>query len=187
MALVTINDGDTGSSVRTDLNNMFDEIYDNAVNVQFSADGSTSWHDDFASGVDSYWRVSRDMGSTWGDAVPIGEETTGGSSQSSQVVFEVSLDSAGSVANRISGLIEGIDYPTDWSLAVGASAYDLEITHGLSRRVAQVSVFAVDGTEEQQLFNTAAYNGIKTTDSNTLLIQSLGTILKALKVYIVMV
>lgn len=101
-----------------------------------------------------------------------------------QIIYTISLPSASSVAARISGATEGVDYETGWALAAGASPIDLVITHGLSRRVAFVSVFAVTGNEEQQLFNTAAYNGIITTDANTLKIQSLATILKTIKIYI---
>ena len=61
------------------------------------------------------------------------------------------------------------------------------VTHGLGRRVVSVTVFAVDGTQETQLFNTAAYNGIATTTTNILKIQSLATIQKVIKIYIIFV
>jgi len=85
-------------------------------------------------------------------------------------VFEITLSSSTTVAGRISG--GATVYPGGWTLAAGASPVDLIVTHGLGRRVTTVTVFAVDGTSEQQLFNTAAYNGIITTDVNTLKIQS---------------
>lgn len=103
------------------------------------------------------------------------------------VVYSIKLPAAGTVASRIAGAVEGTDYPTGWVLSAGTSPVDIEIDHGISRRVASVTIFAIDGTEEQQLFNTAAYNGIKTTDIDTLLVQSLATINKAIKIYIVFV
>jgi hypothetical protein len=63
---------------------------------------------------------------------------------------------------------------------------DLSITHNLARRVAHVTVCAVTGTEEQALFNTAAYNGWKTPDLNSLIIQSLATIPKRIKIYMIL-
>lgn len=106
---------------------------------------------------------------------------------SQTVVFKVSLPNGSTVSNRISGTIEGVDYPTGWVLTAGASPIDLNIAHGLGRRIASVTIFAVTGTQEQQLFGTSAYNGIITEDSNTLRIQSLATIAKAIKIYIVFV
>ena len=100
-------------------------------------------------------------------------------------VFEIRLPSSTTVAGRIAGATAGVDYPADWSLAAGVSVVDLVVTHNLGRRVASVSIFAIDGTSEQQLFNTAAFNGIITPDSKTLRIQSLATIQKAIKIYII--
>lgn len=99
-------------------------------------------------------------------------------------VYEISLPSSTTVAGRISSAVEGTDYPIGWTLTPGVSPVDLLINHGLNRRVANVSIFAVTGTEEQQLFNTAAYNGIKTPTVDELLIQSLATINKVIKIYI---
>lgn len=100
-------------------------------------------------------------------------------------VFTISLPSSTTVAGRIAAAVAGVDYPSDWTLAAGVSPVDLLITHNLDRRIANVSVFAVTGTEEQMLFNTAAFNGIKTPNTNSLLIQSLATINKTIKIYII--
>lgn len=100
------------------------------------------------------------------------------------VIYEIRLPSSTTVSGRISGATSGVDYPSGWVLTVGTTPTDLIVTHGLNRRVASVTVFAITGTEEQQLFNTASYNGIITTDANTLKIQSLATIQKAIKIYI---
>jgi len=102
-----------------------------------------------------------------------------------QPVIEISLPYASTVAGRIAAATEGVDYPTGWILSAGVSAVDISIVHGLNRRVANVSVCAVTGTEEQALFNTAAYNGWKTPDANSLLIQSLATIPKQIKIYMI--
>jgi hypothetical protein len=59
------------------------------------------------------------------------------------------------------------------------------INHGTNKRVAMVTIFAIDGTQEQQLFNTAAYNGIITPDLNNLKIQSLSTIQRQIAIYII--
>jgi len=102
-----------------------------------------------------------------------------------QPVIEISLPYASTVAGRIAAATEGVDYPDGWVLSAGVSAVDISIVHGLNRRVAHVSICAVTGTEEQALFNTAAYNGWKTPDSNSLLIQSLATIPKQIKIYMI--
>lgn len=100
-------------------------------------------------------------------------------------VFTINLPFASTVAGRIAAATPGTDYPTGWVLAAGVSPVDILITHNAGRRVASVSVCAITGTEEQALFNTAAYNGWKTPDSNSLLIQSLATIPKAIKIYMI--
>lgn len=98
-------------------------------------------------------------------------------------IEEITLPSASTVAGRIAAV--GADYPAGWTLTEGGSDKDLLITHNLNRRVAYVTVWAVTGTEEQQLLNTAANNGIKTPTTNSLLIQSLATITKQIKIYII--
>jgi len=99
-------------------------------------------------------------------------------------IIAISLPSASTVAARISGAISGVDYPSGWVLAAGVSPVDLSIAHNLNRRVANVTVVAITGTEEQALFNTAAFNGWKTPNVNSLLVQSLATITKPIKIYI---
>ena len=96
----------------------------------------------------------------------------------------ISLPAGATVAQRIAGATEGVDYPAGWVLAPGSSTVDLLVTHNSNGRVAGVSVFAVTNQEEQQLFDTAAYNGIKTPNVNSLIIQSLATINRAIKIYI---
>lgn len=105
-----------------------------------------------------------------------------------KTVYEITLPSSTTVAGRIAGAVEGTDYPNGWVLTAGTSPVDLIIQHDLgSRRAVNVTVWAVDGTYEQQLFNTAAYNGIRGRyEANQYLwIQSLATIQKPIKIYII--
>jgi len=104
-----------------------------------------------------------------------------------QQVFKVTLPSSTTVAGRIAGAIEGTDYPTGWVLEPGSSSVDLKITHGLNKRVSQVTVFSVNGDEQRQLFGNAAYSGILTETSNILRIESLATIQRQIVIYIVFV
>ena len=64
----TISDGESGLSVRTNLNNLIN--WENALglDLEFSINGSTSWHYPWASG-DLYIRYSDDFGVSWSDAV----------------------------------------------------------------------------------------------------------------------
>lgn len=100
-------------------------------------------------------------------------------------VLEIRLPSSTTVAGRIAGAVSGTDYPAGWVLSPGVSTVDLVVAHNLGRRVASITVFAITGTEEQQLFNTAAYNGVISTSTNSFRIQSLATIQKAIKIYII--
>ena len=100
-------------------------------------------------------------------------------------IFAIRLPSSTTVANRIAGAVEGTDYPAGWTLTEADFAVDLKITHNLGQRVASVTVFAVTGTQERQLFNNVAYSGIYTSDENTLVIESLATIQRTIVIYIV--
>jgi len=206
MAFTLINNDDTGLSARTEINDMMTYLNSLGLDIEFSNDGA-SWHYPWASG-DDYIRFSADFGSTWSDGLQFGggaawdeatfNTSTGDlsflinsvvdftvslegryalSSEVKQDVYEMTLPASTTVAGRISGAT----LPSGWSIA--ADGVDLVVTHNEGRRVAYVSVFAVDGTQEQQLFDTAAYNGIITADTNTLRIQSLATINKVIKVY----
>lgn len=91
-----------------------------------------------------------------------------------QTVFTVILPAGSTVADRIA---VPLSVPSGWTLT--ADGVNLDIEHNLNRRVVAVTVFAdaaASGFENQQLFNTAAYNGIVNKDSNNIKIQSLATI-----------
>lgn len=97
-------------------------------------------------------------------------------------VFSVSLPPSTTVAGRIAGAVEGTDYPTGWTLAVGSNATDLVIVHDMERHIASVNIYAlVPGGYHQLLMNTAAYNGIQ-SQSNAITINSLATV--NLRIYI---
>jgi hypothetical protein len=104
-----------------------------------------------------------------------------------QQVYRITLPSSTTIAGRISGAVEGADYPTGWVLEPGTSSVDLKVTHGLNKRVSQVTVFSVDGSAHRQLFGNAAYSGILTESANILRIESLATIQRQIVIYIVFV
>lgn len=97
-------------------------------------------------------------------------------------IYSVTLSAGANVAAKISGAT----VPSGWTLEVGSTSYDIQINHNKDERVAFVSVFYIDGTEEIMLMNTAAYNGIRTVGTNTLVINSIatGVVSKVVKIYI---
>jgi hypothetical protein len=100
--------------------------------------------------------------------------------------YSIRLPSSGSVQGRITAATQGVDYPSEWSLAPGINAIDLRIEHGLGQRVIDVQVFTISGTIEQLLRPFAgAYSGFSTLDENTLLINGLATTPTAIKIYII--
>lgn len=101
-----------------------------------------------------------------------------------KTVYSLRLPSESTVAARCAAAVEGADYPTGWVLEAGSNPVDLKVTHGLGRRVAYVTVFSVDGTQERQLFGNAAYSGILTETEDILRVESLATIQKAISIYI---
>lgn len=98
-------------------------------------------------------------------------------------IYSITLPYSTTVAGRIALAVSGVDYPTGWTLT--ADGLNLVVTHNLARWVSNVTVFAkTTGTERQQLFNTAAYNGITCLSSNALKVYSLATISKDIVLYI---
>jgi len=211
MAFTEINNGDSGLVARQNINAIIQELNNYGLRVQYSADGS-SWSYSFTSG-DDWIRFLKTDGTVVSEGLQIGGssswdevqfDTANGnlnflidsdieftvnldgryalSSEAKQVVYELRLAVGISVADRISNSTPN---PYGWTLT--ASGVDLLIEHNLGRRVSNVSIFAINTPEEQQLFNTAAYNGIITTDENNLKIQSLATISKEIKIYIIFI
>ena len=102
-----------------------------------------------------------------------------------KTVYTITLPSNSTVAGRCSGAVEGTNYPTGWTIEAGSNAADLKITHGLQRRVANVSVWSVDGAAERQLFGNAAYSGILAETNEILIIESLATVTSDIVIEIV--
>ncbi len=102
-----------------------------------------------------------------------------------QSVFSIALPNAASVNGRVSGAVDGTDYPTGWVLAAAGNNIDLLVTHNLGRRISNVNVMTVNGTIEQLLRPFAgAYSGWQTNSVNQLQINGLATVPLAIKIYI---
>ena len=187
-----------GDTIRLDTSNLFDGqvlkrvagVWTNdTTGVSHLAVDSLSY--DSSTG-DIYWYISGSAAgsaNTDGRYVKISDSTVvyvtptqlqEALDQATTNTFELVLPASVAVSGRISGAT----LPPGWLIDVGASPVDLEITHSTGRRVKGVKVFSISGTEEQQLWDAAAYSGIKTTDANTLLIQSFSRVDTQLKVYI---
>lgn len=105
--------------------------------------------------------------------------------QSIEAPYLISLPSDTTVEGRITGLIEGTDYPTGWTIAVGSSEFDLLITHNLNKRVANINIYSVSDGQERLLrpFNNA-YTGILLPNLNSVLIEALSDIQTEIKISI---
>jgi len=127
-----------------------------AINLITKAKYTTSSNSIIYDGSHYYGRI----GSNW---LQLDNE-----SFAKQYVFVLSLP----LSNDVFGRIAGATLPTGFVISVGESSYDLLITHSLNRKVANVTIMAVDGQEETLLIGSAAYTGLKTT-LNTCLIMGL--------------
>lgn len=101
--------------------------------------------------------------------------------------YKITLPSSTTVAGRIAGAVEGVNYPTGWTLAEGYNSIDIKITHNLGKRPVVVSVYSVDGTSQRQLFGNAAFSGILSETENIMYVESLATINKTIVIYIIFV
>lgn len=97
-------------------------------------------------------------------------------------VYSILLPYASTVAGRIALAVEGVDYPSGWILT--ADGLNIDIQHDLVRWATNVTVFAKTGSSRQQLFGTAAHNGVITPNGENIKIQSLATIPKEIVIYI---
>lgn len=93
-------------------------------------------------------------------------------------VIMITLPAADSVANRILGATEGVDYPTGWVLTVGISDKDLLITHGLDKYIHNIVVYAKDGSNQERILPpfSKAYSGFIAPDKNSVLIEALSDV-----------
>lgn len=105
-------------------------------------------------------------------------------SSSSQVVYDITLPNATTVAGRIALAVEGTDYPTGWVLTAGSSPTDIDIEHGLSRYAANATVFVNTGSSRQMLFGSAGFSGVICDDGDNVRLQSLATIPKEITIYL---
>jgi len=102
--------------------------------------------------------------------------------------YKIVLPSADTVAGRLVGLTEGVNYPTGWVLS--ADDKDLIVTHGLDNSVKDVVVWSKNTLEsiERKELGNAAYSGLyypiggATIDS--VVIESLATINAEITIYI---
>jgi hypothetical protein len=93
-------------------------------------------------------------------------------------VYSLTLPSASTVADRCSGAVSGVDYPSGWTIgAYSGNTHDLQITHNLNKRIVSVTVYSTSGAGDRILINTAAYSGILAPDKNILRIEGLATVL----------
>lgn len=213
MPFTLIANGDTGLTTRTELNNVFTFLNTYGLRVQYSNDG-VSWSYTFTTG-DDYIRFLDVDGNNPTDALQFGGGASWDSAEwnsgtgdltfkigatpdatvnidgryalATDAVrnnYEVSLPSSTTVAGRIAGAVEGTDYPTGWVLS--DSGVDLDMTHGLGRRVINVTIFSeVSGTVTQLLQDAAAYNTIENQSDNIVRIKSLATIQKRIYIYLI--
>ena len=204
MPFTQINNGDTGLSSRTTLNNIITELNTYGIRVQYSNDGAT-WSYAYTSGDDWIRFLTVDGavitqglqfggGASWDEATfntgngdlnfiinSIVNETVNLdgryalASAALQSVYTIILPAATTVAGRIGS---PVSLPSGWVLSDDGT--NLDIQHNLNRRVVAVSIFADANPtyDSQQLFNTAAYNGVINIDTNNAKIQSLATVNK---------
>lgn len=99
-------------------------------------------------------------------------------------VYSITLPYSTTVAGRVALATEGTDYQTGWTLT--GDGLDLVVTHNVGRNLANITVWAnTTGTVWQQLFNTAAYNGISALSNNELKIYSIATVAKPIRIEII--
>lgn len=102
--------------------------------------------------------------------------------------YKIVLPSADTVAGRLVGLTEGVNYPTGWVLT--ADDKDLIVTHGLDREVKEVTIWSKNTLEsiKRKEIGNAAYSGLyypiggSTIDS--VVIESLARVNSEITIYI---
>jgi len=88
----------------------------------------------------------------------------------------------GSVSDRLGSTPT---FPSGWSGAVGAVTTDLLITHTAAAEIADITIFADDGTDVTKLIGSAAYSTIIGNQGNTTIsIASLSTITEKIRIYL---
>lgn len=108
-----INAGESGLSVRTNLNNLIGYINGLGLDIEFSVDGST-WHYGWSSG-DNYMRLSDDWGSTWSDAIYLWDGGVLGSIESDTLI--IGTDTITGFTNVFLQVSDSTIYATQTDLA----------------------------------------------------------------------
>ena len=107
-----------------------------------------------------------------------------------RTLWSITLPSNTTVAGRCAAAVEGVDYPTGWVLTAGASEYDLSITHGMTRANAYVTVFSIDGSNNERMLVpfSSAYTGVYVPASkDSIVIEGLSTKETKLRINIIFV
>lgn len=168
------------NEVKAKFNSLVDYLEDTALTVVevdpvYSADKP-----DIIDRLENLDTIAGDKQVTEGDTLLTLEQYRILANGFSKGTYHVTLPYSTSVAGRIA---LATDYPAGWVLT--ADGLNLVITHNLTRWASNVTVFAkTTGTEQQQLFNTAAYNGITSLSSNAVKVFSLATISKDIVIYL---
>jgi hypothetical protein len=139
------------------------------------------------SGKREWWVRS---GGAWllqGSLDHLGNLTVAGSINSTntgQTVFDIVLPASTDVAIRC---LTPTYLPDGWVVAAGANPNDLVVTHNLGRHIAWVSVFSIDGIEEQLLESGSDYanGGIKANSTNVLTIQAFATTPTPVRIHLI--
>jgi len=107
-----------------------------------------------------------------------------------KTVESITLPSNTTVAGRCSSAISGVDYPTGWTLTPATSEYDLLITHSLGRKITDITVYSIDGSDNERILPpfSSAYTGVYVpSDGNSIVVEGLSTKETRLRVNIVFV
>lgn len=99
-------------------------------------------------------------------------------------IIAITLPAYEAVSSRCANAVEGTDYPLGWTLTTGDSSYDLLVTHNLSKKIDNVSVWAIEGSGSERLlvpFNSA-YSGVISPSTNSVLVEGLTTTPLAIRI-----
>lgn len=100
-----------------------------------------------------------------------------------QTVFDIILPNAASVQGRCDMATE---VPAGWTIAAEVGfPLNLQVNHGLARRISSVTVWSTDANGETQLLNSAAYSVINASTSSILKIRSLATIATPIRISLI--
>lgn len=100
-----------------------------------------------------------------------------------QTVFDIILPNSATVQGRCDTPTE---LPSGWTIAAEVGfPLNLQINHGLARRIASVTVWSIDANGETQLLNNAAYSVVNASTSSILKVRSLATIATPIRITLI--